>query len=170
MNPLAGLHPELVRRLGLLCDNAGVGVKFAPQSGLRTMEEQAALYALGRTVRNPDGACDARPLGLIVTHAGPGDSWHNYGLACDVVFQTSKPTDPEGVWHWDWSGNLPWAALGSAGESVGLEWGGRWPLPKTDLPHFELRLGLTLEQAKNLLHSGGLAAVWESVNQRLKEG
>jgi len=42
--------------------------------GRRTMEEQAMLYAQGRT----------RP-GKIITQAKPGQSYHNYGLAFDWV-------------------------------------------------------------------------------------
>jgi peptidoglycan L-alanyl-D-glutamate endopeptidase CwlK len=42
--------------------------------GRRTMEEQAALYAKGRTI-----------IGKIVTKAKPGESYHNYGLAFDWV-------------------------------------------------------------------------------------
>jgi len=42
-------------------------------SGLRSYQQQAALYAQGRT----------KP-GKIVTNARPGSSWHNYGLAIDL--------------------------------------------------------------------------------------
>ena len=42
--------------------------------GRRTMEEQAKLYAKGRTSG-----------GKIVTKAKPGQSYHNYGLAFDWV-------------------------------------------------------------------------------------
>jgi peptidoglycan L-alanyl-D-glutamate endopeptidase CwlK len=42
--------------------------------GRRTMEEQAALFAKGRTSG-----------GRIVTKAKPGQSYHNYGLAFDWV-------------------------------------------------------------------------------------
>ena len=162
-DPLGGLHPELVRRLGLIGASIG-GVACAPQSGLRTWSDQAGLYALGRTVRNPDGP---PPLGNIVTNAAPGTSWHNYGLACDVVFRTGRPGDPAGVLHWDWSGKLPWTSLGEAGEAASLEWGGRWPAPKTDLPHFELRLGLDIPAAQALYAQGGVPAVWAEVDRRL---
>ena len=47
--------------------------------GMRTMEEQAALYAKGRTTE-----------GKIVTKAKAGQSFHNYGLAFDWV--PIKPT------------------------------------------------------------------------------
>jgi peptidoglycan L-alanyl-D-glutamate endopeptidase CwlK len=51
--------------------------------GRRTMEEQTALYAIGRT-----------SLGKIVTKARAGESYHNYGLAFDWVPLKPAPKDP----------------------------------------------------------------------------
>ena len=51
--------------------------------GRRTMEEQAALYKIGRSVK-----------GKIVTNARPGESYHNYGLAFDWVPLKPAPKDP----------------------------------------------------------------------------
>jgi len=47
-------------------------------SGLRTYEEQDALYAQGRTAPGPK-----------VTNAPGGHSNHNFGLAFDMVFLTT---------------------------------------------------------------------------------
>ena len=47
------------------------------------MEEQAALYKIGRSVK-----------GKIVTNARPGESYHNYGLAFDWVPLKPAPKDP----------------------------------------------------------------------------
>ena len=55
--------------------------------GYRSHEEQAELYAKGRT----------KP-GQIVTYAKPGWSWHNFGLAIDVCFR-QKPG--EALWKVD---------------------------------------------------------------------
>jgi D-alanyl-D-alanine carboxypeptidase len=54
-------------------------------AGLRTIAQQAALYARGRT--SP---------GDIVTYAKPGSSAHNYGLAIDVGL-----SGPGGQSTWD---------------------------------------------------------------------
>lgn len=65
-----GLHPlylPLYQKLG-----EALGDEWQPISGLRSFEDQAKLYACGRT--HP---------GSIVTQAGPGLSFHNYGLASD---------------------------------------------------------------------------------------
>lgn len=53
--------------------NFGCAVKII--CGTRTYREQAAIFAQGRT----------RP-GKIVTKAGPGQSYHNFGVAWDVGF------------------------------------------------------------------------------------
>ena len=68
-------HPRLREELETIlyeCANIGVGVRYT--SVLRSDEEQNALYALGRT----------KP-GKIVTNVQGGGSYHNYGLAVDIV-------------------------------------------------------------------------------------
>ncbi len=96
----------------------GNGITIEIINGLRTFQEQDALYARGRT----------RP-GLIVTNARAGQSVHNYGLAFDVgVFEGNR-----------YLGDSPkYKAVGALGLELGLEWGGDW---KTfvDQPHFQLR-------------------------------
>ena len=112
---------------------AELGRDLVIVSTLRTFEEQAALYAKGRT----------RP-GPKVTNARPGYSWHNplsaEGLAraFDAAFRAPRG----GV---TWRG--PWAKVGTLGEAMGLEWGGRWPrFP--DRPHFQCTGGMTLAEAR----------------------
>lgn len=85
------------------------------------MAEQQNIYDQGRT--SP---------GAIVTNAKPGDSYHNYGLAFDVVPVAYK-TLPD----WNPAGPL-WQKVGAIGKSFGLEWGGDWTPAKRDLPHFQL--------------------------------
>lgn len=87
---------------------------------LRSNEEQAALYAQGRT-----------EPGHIVTDAPAGQSAHNYGLAIDVVpIVNGKP---------DWDGSHPvWSQVGVLGQSAGLEWAGAPHFPFPEKPHFEL--------------------------------
>ena len=75
--------------------------------GRRTMEEQAALYAKGRTSK-----------GKIVTKARPGESYHNYGLAFDWVplKRTAKNAD---LWVANWDDETAF----KLGEHVGLSFG-----------------------------------------------
>ena len=88
---------------------------------LRSMDEQAALYAQGRTTP-----------GKVVTHAKPGQSKHNTGEAFDVGLKNE-----DGSMDWD-AGNPHWLRMGEIGEEIGLEWGGRWSGKKQDLPHFQM--------------------------------
>jgi len=75
--------------------------------GRRTMEEQAALFAKGRTSK-----------GKIVTKARPGESYHNYGLAFDWVplKRTAKNAD---LWVANWDDETAF----KLGEHVGLSFG-----------------------------------------------
>ena len=87
--------------------------------GLRTIAEQNALYAQGRTT-----------AGKIVTNAKGGQSFHNHGLAIDVVEMINgKPN-----WNFDFSKLKPIA------DRFGMVWGGNF---KTiiDRPHFEITFG-----------------------------
>jgi len=102
--------------------NAAMPVQIV--SGMRSFEQQQALYDKGRT----------KP-GTIVTNAKAGSSWHNYGLAFDFV-----PAEGYNSKNWD--------KLGAIGKRNGLEWGGDWTSFK-DRPHFQNRLGLTIKQAIN---------------------
>ena len=137
--------------------------------GLRSFERQAELYAIGRTtdgapcihagVLRPLGSCAQHPHGRIVTNAPPGMSWHQYGLAADVVFD-SNPVKPDLQASWD--GKYPWKALGIAGTTAGLEWAGSWrSMP--EFPHFQKTYGLQLVEAHELYQQGGLPAVWKAL-------
>lgn len=124
---LEDLHPR-VRAMAqrLLDDAAKAGIPLTVTFTLRSMETQAALYALGRT----------KP-GKVVTNARPGYSFHNFGLALDVV-----PTELLKLPNW---GDTPatqkranelWSRLGAIGKAIGFRWGGDFKSIK-DRPHFE---------------------------------
>jgi len=121
---LATLHPDLHHRASTfvaaaknLAAQRGLDVKCI--CGLRSFDEQAALYAKGRTVP-----------GKIVTKAPAGHSMHNFGLAIDLgVFSKDGKT-----YHGD---HALYRELGPLGESLGFEWGGRWKF--NDEPHYQFR-------------------------------
>jgi peptidoglycan L-alanyl-D-glutamate endopeptidase CwlK len=96
------------------------GIRIKITEGYRSNERQEELYAQGRTKPGP-----------IVTHAKPGSSLHNFGLAIDVaaVDENGKVSWPNEVKYWK--------TLGDIGRSVGLKWGGDFPSAQTDLPHFQ---------------------------------
>ncbi|HZM69486.1 MAG TPA: M15 family metallopeptidase [Candidatus Cryosericum sp.] len=148
---LSRVHPGLGSRgrtLVALCAQAGVAVMLT--QGLRTWKEQDALYAKGRT---------APPIGrkYIVTNAKGGSSWHNFGLAFDIVV-----LDSIGKANWDTS-HPGWARAAKIGKSLGLEWGGDWKSFK-DLPHFQSVGGLALADARAMFPSG-LQSIWDEVNR-----
>ena len=105
------------------------GIPLIVTNGLRDNDEQARLYAQGRTAPGP-----------IVTKAPPGSSWHNFGLAFDVaVLKGGKPT---------WPNDLKlWGEIGRLGKAVGLAWGGDFTTI-TDRPHFEYHPELHLADAR----------------------
>lgn len=104
-----------------LCAQAEIPILV--MQGFRTWEQQDQLYAKGRTIP---------PLGKqhIVSYAKGGQSYHNFGLALDVVL-----LDSAGKANWD-TEHPSWKRVRDIGKSVGLAWGGDWRTLK-DLAHFE---------------------------------
>lgn len=107
---------------------------------LRTISEQNALFAQGRT----------KP-GKIVTNARGGLSYHNYGLAIDIVLLVDK--DGNGTFEtaaWDTKGDYDgdkkadWIEIVQVFKEFGWEWGGDWKF--VDAPHFQKTFGYTVRQ------------------------
>lgn len=91
---------------------------------LRRAEEQADLYALGRT----------KP-GRIVTWARPWESKHQTGEAIDVVpMVNGKP-----LWSTSGADMQVWQAVGNCGVLAGLEWAGNWPARIREYGHFQAK-------------------------------
>jgi peptidoglycan L-alanyl-D-glutamate endopeptidase CwlK len=104
------------------------GLEVAIYSTYRDHESQNDLYSQGRT----------KP-GKKVTNAKGGDSFHNWRVAFDAAPKVN------GKINWD---NIKlFTKMGEIGESVGLEWGGRW-VRFIDRPHFQFTGGLTLKDFK----------------------
>lgn len=144
---ISDLHPAARRRVADFleaCDEdpwlQANGITVILTSTLRDHAAQADLYAQGRT----------KP-GKIVTRAKPGQSWHNWGLAADVLpLRHGKPV-------WGTSGDgidddpsdddrddlEVWQRLGAIGKYCGLEWAGDWKEFR-EFPHFQYTGGLTL--------------------------
>lgn len=107
---------------------------------LRTYAEQAELYAQGRT----------KP-GKKVTQAGPGQSYHNFGLAVDIVLL--KDTNGDGTFEtaswetnvdFDGDGVADWQEIVKIFKQHGWVWGGDWKF--TDMPHFEKTFGIAVRE------------------------
>lgn len=115
---------------------------------LRTFAEQNALFAQGRT----------KP-GKVVTNARGGQSYHNYGLAVDIVLLVDKNGD--GVFEsaaWDTKTDFDkdrksdWMECVNIFKQYGWEWGGDWRF--TDPPHFQKTLGKSVRELLALHNAG----------------
>ncbi|MFD1179192.1 M15 family metallopeptidase [Paenibacillus puldeungensis] len=125
---LSGLHPVVLAATERLIERTyAQGVTIIITQGLRTVEEQNYLYALGRT----------KP-GKIVTNARGGYSNHNFGVAIDFALLM-----PDGKVSWVVNDN--WMKVVGIAKELGFEWGGSWKTFK-DYPHFEMTFGLTTSQ------------------------
>lgn len=162
MPEVPGVCPKVLKLSNdLIAQALTKGLKVGVFSGLRPAAESARLYALGRTIRNPDGAGPDKFMGDIVSWAQPWQSWHNYGLAFDLAFVNEK-----GKFWWPADESPHWQTLGAMGEGLGLIWGGRWPKPKTDFPHFELRGKiLGVKMAKEILFEKGIETLWKMATE-----
>lgn len=134
----------------------GTNVRLRFAYTLRTIAEQDALYAQGRT-RLHDAA--GKKL-TKVTNAKGGESVHNYGLAFDIVLLIDKNSD--GIFEtasWDTvsdsdnDGRADWAEIVNHFKCNGWTWGGDWrKFP--DYPHFEKTFGHNWKSLKALLSKG----------------
>lgn len=122
---ISTLTPDTQERVVQLLSAAEerYGYKLKVVSARRSCEEQAKLYAQGRTAP-----------GKVVTNAKGCMSWHVLGRAVDIAFVSPNPTAQD------------WDNLGEIGESLGFKWGKRFSGTLNDLPHFEYHPGVKIEQ------------------------
>jgi peptidoglycan L-alanyl-D-glutamate endopeptidase CwlK len=111
---------------------------------LRTFAEQDKLYSIGRT-----------KAGRIVTNAKGGRSYHNYGLAIDIVLMHDRNND----WVYetisydqkadiDKDGKADWIEVVTIFKQYGWEWGGDWAFK--DAPHFQKTFGYSINSLHDL--------------------
>ena len=127
-------HPELQQKAEKLVSACrGQGLLIGIGECFRTVAEQDALYAKGRTAP-----------GNIVTNA-KGSSYsshHQWGTAFDIY-----RNDGTGAYN---NNDGFFDLVGTIGVKIGLEWGGNWTSP-VDKPHFQLPYwGSTTTMLKNL--------------------
>lgn len=127
-------HPELQQKAEKLVSACrGQGLLIGIGECFRTVAEQDALYAKGRTAP-----------GSIVTNA-KGSSYsshHQWGTAFDIY-----RNDGTGAYN---NNDGFFDLVGTIGVKIGLEWGGNWKSP-VDKPHFQLPYwGSTTTMLKNI--------------------
>jgi hypothetical protein len=142
-NVIAGLHPSIrhdaAKFINDVKDMTGQQLRIPYGTGMRTNAEQDALYAKGRTAP-----------GKPVTQALGGQSYHNHGLAFDVV-----PLNPDGKTP-NW--NAPISPYAPIAQALGFEWGGNWK--NEDKPHFQWTYGYTTDQLRQMT---GPSAVYPTI-------
>lgn len=106
---------------------------------LRTDKEQDDLFAIGRT----------KP-GKRVTNARGGQSYHNYGLAFDIVLIIDgKTASWDTLRDFDGDRVSDWMEVVAIAKKYGWEWGGDFKSFK-DQPHFQKTFGKTTAQLRAL--------------------
>jgi len=122
---LLGVHPDLQEKVHRILDAMTVlGLEMRVTDGLRTIEQQQALYALGRSkpgkiVTNADG---------VVHRSNHQVHADDFGHAVDCTFWVDGTPS--------WAEDLQWRLYGEMAKALGLKWGGDWSKP--DKPHIEL--------------------------------
>jgi len=126
-----------------LCHQAGIPIYLF--EGYRSPIRQAKLYSQGRTAP-----------GRIVTRARPFHSWHQYGLAGDmVVYRDGK---------WTWAPLDLYQRAGPIFKQVGLEWlGDSKTFP--EYPHYQFMTEVPLSELREVRSELGVLGVWAYLDQ-----
>ena len=144
MERIAMMHPKLRDEVFKLYDditNALTGKAFCRFTHtLRTFAEQRELYAQGRT-----------KAGRIITQAREGFSYHNYGMAIDIVLIDGKNASWDIKKDFDGDGKSDWIEVVQIFKEYGWEWGGDWRFK--DAPHFQKTLGYSVRSLYNMYMS-----------------
>jgi len=135
------LHPKIRDEVTTIINEINTALtgraKIRIVQGLRTIEEQDALYALGRT----------KP-GKKVTNAKGGSSFHNYGLAIDFcLLIDGKEISWDMVKDYDQDKKADWTEVVEIFKKYGWESGMDWKIK--DNPHFQKTFNYTWQK---LLH------------------
>jgi hypothetical protein len=139
------LYPAFARRVqkGLNAAKAA-GIPIELFETYRTPRRQQELYEQGRT----------KP-GNIVTKAQAGYSWHNYGLATDVVMRVDG--------KFDWSKALYYHDAAQYFEAQGLHWAGHSGF---ELVHYQLPVDMDIYEVKQFCDIHGILCLFDHLNKK----
>lgn len=126
---LAGLHPDLIAKVTRIINAMReLGFEMRVTDGLRTAQEQAALYAKGRG--GGPGPIVTNADGTIKRSNHQASLSDGLGRAADLTFWVNGQPS--------WDVTLPWSLYGAMARALGLKWGGDWLGGLTDRPHVEM--------------------------------
>lgn len=126
------LHPKAIPVFTSFIEKAenDLDIIIRITDGFRSFDEQTKLYARGRTEKGP-----------VLTNAKAGQSYHNYGLAIDlVIMENNQPN-----YGYDNS------KIYEIGKEYTITWGGNFP-HLADRPHFELSFGHSTKELLDLYY------------------
>lgn len=131
---LNGVHPRLIEIVkAIVYAMNELGYHMIVTDGVRTVAQQQALYAKGRTVpgsivTNADG---------VVKKSNHQSHSDGFGHAVDMCFMDDNGTpDVPSDDKPSWSEKYPWRLYGEMAKAKGCTWGGDWKSIH-DLPHIE---------------------------------
>lgn len=151
------VHPILNAVVGLLVldyEAEEAGDTLIVVQGLRSWADQEKLWLQGR-----NGKGEVVDAGKIVTNAPPGHSWHEFGLAVDLV-----PKSLIGIRGWQPESPL-WKIISNLATRRGLVSGSCWH--HQDLPHVQLTGKFTVSPDDSirqmyLANGGRLQTIWDA--------
>jgi len=133
-------HPKVREELGKIYDEI-----FEVLTG----KAKCRFAYVIRTFAEQDALFNAKPQ---VTKARGGQSYHNYGLAVDIVFIIDGKTASWDVKKdFDGDGKSDWQEVVAIFKRYGWAWGGDWKF--YDAPHFEKTFGHSVNDLKALWDS-----------------
>jgi peptidoglycan L-alanyl-D-glutamate endopeptidase CwlK len=135
------IHPKLRKEVAEIYDEICEALKGRAicrfTYTLRTFAEQDLLFKKVPKVTNSRG----------------GYSYHNYGLAIDIVLIIGGVAASWDVkTDFDGDGKADWMEVVAIFKSFGWEWGGDWKF--YDAPHFQKTMGYSVRQLLALHQSG----------------
>lgn len=141
---IALLYPYVRKHAEALVSKARhAGLRVDLFEGARSWERSDYLFRVAKT-----------------TKAKGGRSWHNYRLACDIVFKDDRN-------QWSWLDKWDWKTLGQFGLNEGFIWGGSWGWDKA---HFEWHpMFKSWRDALSLYKSGGIKSVFACCDDWCKQ-
>ena len=145
---IGGLHPAIRKDATAFLDHflQEEQTELFITHGFRTFEEQDLLFDKGRGTGTK-----------IVTFAKGGESYHNYGLAFDVI-------------PWNYKDHIAdyqnWSIIGAVGKRFGFTWGGDFETFH-DRRHFQKTFGYDYRTLRQLLAQNQLSDGFAILNDHV---